>query len=95
VAAHLSILLSLVFLGCLFLASRMMAGRHPPMVYQFALSAMIALIVGALTTQAPLDATVLRVSLTLIGAVSAAFLTSLLEALLVPGQLPKAAPATR
>ncbi|MFA5496058.1 MAG: FUSC family protein [Porticoccaceae bacterium] len=95
VAAHLSILLSLVFLGCLFLASRMMAGRHPPMVYQFALSAMIALIVGALTTQAPLDATVLRVSLTLIGAVSAAFLTSLLEALLVPGQLPKASPATR
>ncbi|PAU76778.1 FUSC family protein [Halomonas salipaludis] len=81
--AHLPILLLLIFLAGLFLASRMMRGRHPPMVYQFAFSVTIALVVGSLTTQAPLDAMVSRVTLTLTGALVAAFLTSLLELLIL------------
>tara|TARA_R110002051_G_scaffold320598_2_gene406230 strand:- start:12043 stop:13077 length:1035 start_codon:yes stop_codon:yes gene_type:complete len=84
--AHLSVLVILIFLGGLFLASRMISGRAPHMVYQFAFSVMIALIVGALATNAPLDSTVSRVFLTLVGAVGAAFLTSLLEALLIDSQ---------
>lgn len=54
------------------------------MVYQFAFSVTLALVATSLTTQAPWDATLLRVSLTIIGALAAAVLTSLLEQLLLP-----------
>ena len=57
-------------LGGPFFASKMMGGRHPPMVYQFAFSVMVAIVGGALTTQQPVDATVLRIALMLVGAVS-------------------------
>lgn len=85
--AHISVLLVLIFLGGLLFGSRMMNGGHPPMVYQFAFSVMIALVVGALTTQAPLDSTVLRILLTLGGTVVAAFLTSLAETLFLSEKL--------
>ncbi len=81
---HLSILITLMFLVALFLGDRMMNGRYPPMVYQFALSVMIALTVGALTNQEPVSATFLRITLTLIGAVGAAYLSALLETLFLP-----------
>ncbi len=81
--AHFSILLILVFLNGLFLASRMMNGRHPPMVYQFAFSVMISLVAGALSTQEPVASGTLRIVLTLVGAISAAFLTAFLERLLI------------
>lgn len=81
---HLSILLTLLFLVAFFLGDRMINGRHPPMVYQFALSVMLALTLGALTNQEPVSATMLRVSLTLVGAVGAAYLSALLEIILLP-----------
>lgn len=81
---HLSILAALLFLVALFLGDRMVNGRQPPMVYQFALSVMIALTLGALTNQEPVSATTLRVSLTLVGAVGAAYLSALLETLFLP-----------
>lgn len=81
---HLSILAALLFLVALFLGDRMINGRQPPMVYQFALSVMIALTLGALTNQEPVAATTLRVSLTLVGAVGAAYLSALLENIFLP-----------
>lgn len=85
VIAHLGLLLVFMFLGALFLANRMIYGRHPPMVYQFALSVMITVVVSSLTTRAPVEMIFTRIILTLIGAMSAAFLTSLLESLLLKG----------
>lgn len=81
---HLFMLLGLTFLIGLLFASKMMTGRHPPMVYQFALSAAISIAGGALTSQEPMYSTITRVILTMGGAVSAALLTSMLEALLIP-----------
>jgi len=82
-AAHFTVLLILVFLGGLFFGSRMINGRHPAMVYQFAFSVMISLVAGALSTQNPASAMTLRIVLTLVGAVGAAFLTAFLENLLI------------
>jgi MFS family permease len=82
-AAHLPVLLGLIFLAGMFLASRMMDGIHPPMVYQFAFSVMVALIAGALSTQAPVDATLSRIGLTLAGALTAAIMTTLIEAVVL------------
>lgn len=81
---HLSVLLALIFLAGLYLGDRMMHGHHPPMVYQFALSVVLALTVGALTNQEPVSYTLLRISLTLVGAIGAAFLSATLERLLLP-----------
>lgn len=81
---HLIILLLLIFLVALLLGDRMMHGRQPPMVNQFALSVMVALTVGGLTNQEPISSTFLRVSLTLVGAVGAAYLSALLENLFLP-----------
>lgn len=83
---HLFILLGFTFLAGLFFATKMMTGRRPPMVYQFALSATIAIVGGALTSQEPTYAALTRVLLTMGGAIGAAFLTSLLEALLIWSQ---------
>lgn len=85
-SAHVSNLLLLIFLGALLLGSRMVSGRHPPMVYQFALSSMVAIIGAALTAKVPLDTTLLRIAQTMGGAVSASLLTGLLEALLIKPQ---------
>lgn len=81
---HLSILVILLFLVALLLGDRMVNGRSPPMVYQFSLSVMLALTLGALTNQEPVSATLLRVTLTLIGTVGAAYLSALLEILFLP-----------
>jgi len=64
----------------------MVTGRHPPMVYQFALSAMIAIVGATLSAKAPLDTVLLRIALTMGGAISAALLTGLLEALIVDAE---------
>lgn len=85
--AHFVILLLLVFLGGLFFASRMMNGRHPSMVYQFAFSVMIALTIGGLSSQSPFESAIVRIVLTLAGAITAAFLTSLLESLFIGRQI--------
>lgn len=52
----------------------MMHGQQPPMVYQFALSVMIALSVGAMTNQESVSATFLRITITLLGTVGVAYL---------------------
>ncbi len=80
-SAHLPILLGLIFLGGLWLGSRMMSGPHPSNVYQYALSVALALIAGALSTQDAGYAVFTRVVLTLGGALAAALLVALLDAL--------------
>ncbi|ANH08539.1 hypothetical protein shn_30840 (plasmid) [Shinella sp. HZN7] len=64
ITAHFVVVVGLVFLVALYFASKMMSGRHPPMVYQFSLSVSLSLIVGALTTQEPSYAALTRVVLT-------------------------------
>lgn len=83
--AHLPIVLLLVMLAGLYFGSRMMHGRQPPMVYQFAFSAAVVLVSSSLTTSEPGYAVLTQVVLTLGGAVAAALLTALLEKLLIPG----------
>lgn len=78
---HLPVLLAMIFLGCLWLASLMLNGRHPSNVYQYAMSVALSLIAGALSTQDPSYATFTRIVLTLTGAFSAAFAVALLDAL--------------
>ncbi|MEO8122526.1 MAG: FUSC family protein, partial [Burkholderiales bacterium] len=85
-SAHVVNLLILVFLTALFLGDRMVVGRQPPMVYQYALSSMVAIVGAALSAKAPLETTLLRVVLTMTGAVAAALLTGLLESLLVEAE---------
>ncbi len=82
-SAHAVNLVLLVALGGLLLGHRMVFGRQAPMVYQYALSAMVAIVGAALTAKAPLDTTVLRIVLTLGGAVSASLLTGLLESVVL------------
>ncbi len=89
--AHLINLLILVFLGALLLGQRMLGDRHPPMVYQYALSAMVAIVGAAQGAKAALETTLLRIMLTLVGAVSAAMLTALLEALRIDSETRPAA----
>ncbi|SEQ12628.1 FUSC family protein [Thalassovita taeanensis] len=82
-SAHFMVLACLIFLAALFFGDRMIHGRHPAMVYQFALSATVALVAGALSTQSPGSAAMMRVGLTFGGAISATMLVALLEALLL------------
>ncbi len=82
-SAHLPNLMALIFLGALLLGHRMVVGRQPPMVYQYALSAMVAIVGAALSAKAPIDTVLLRISLTMGGAIVAAMLTSLLESLIL------------
>ncbi|MFH0267377.1 FUSC family protein [Vibrio rumoiensis] len=88
ITAHLSILLILIALAGLYLGNKMMHGTYPPMTYQFALSTMLVLIFGGLSTQEPLSATTLRVCLTIVGAISATILTTILEIILLPSNNP-------
>ena len=87
-SAHLTNLLAVIFLGALLLGRRMVVGRQPPMVYQYALSAMVAVVGAALSAKAPVDTVLLRIALTMGGAVVAAVLTGLLEAMLVEPESP-------
>lgn len=82
-SAHLPVLLLLLLLAGLVFGQQMLTGRYPPAVYQFAFSSMLALVVGSLSSSAPWDATLLRIGLTIVGALSAAVLTSLLELILL------------
>ena len=94
-SAHVSNLLLLIFLAALFLGHRMVTGRYPPMVYQFALSAMVAIIGAALTAKAPVGTTLLRIGLTMGGAVTASLLTGLLEALFIKPEALQPQPQTQ
>lgn len=78
-SVHLPILLGLIFLGGYWLGLGMLHGKHPSMVYQYALSVMLALVAGALSTQDPGYATFTRIVLTLGGAFSAAAAVALLD----------------
>lgn len=82
--AHFSVLLGLVFLAGLFFGSRMMQGRHPSTVYQFALSTTLSLLAAALLSREPGYAVLTRTSLTLAGAICASLATAILETLLLP-----------
>lgn len=78
---HLVVLLGLIFLGSLWLADRMLTGRHPSMVYQYAISVQMSLIAGALSTQEAGYATFTRIILTLAGAFAASMAVAVLDAL--------------
>ena len=76
---HLSVLLALIFLGCLWLANKMLTGPHPSNVYQYGISVAMSLIAGALSTQEAGYAAFTRVALTLAGAFAAAGAVALLD----------------
>lgn len=78
---HLTVLLALIFLGCLGLASKMLRGPHPSNVYQYAISVAMSLIAGALSTQDANYAAFTRIVLTLAGALAAAGAVALLDAM--------------
>ncbi len=86
--AHLPNLLALIFLASLLLGHRMVVGREPPMVYQYALSAIVAIVGAALSAKAPIDTVLLRIALTMGGAITAAGLTGLLESLFIKPEAP-------
>lgn len=90
---HLPILLVLIFLGGLWLGQKMLFGRHPSMVYQYAFSVTLALVAGALSTQDPGYAIFTRIVLTLTGAFAAAFAVALLDRLTHWRAAPAAGPA--
>ncbi|MGJ8516732.1 FUSC family protein [Carnimonas bestiolae] len=81
--AHPLILMILMAMAALYLGYNMMEGRHAPMVYQFACSVTIALVMSSLFSNAALGSIALRITLTMSGSLVAAFLTSLLEALIL------------
>lgn len=78
---HFIMLLLMMSLVALTFGTLMMTGKRSPTVYQFALSAAISLVAGALTNQEPIYSTLTRMLLTFGGAIAAAFLTALLETL--------------
>jgi len=80
-SSHLPILLGLIFLSGLWLGQGMLYGKHPSMVYQYALTVTLALVAGALSTQEPGYAAFTRFVLTLGGAFTAAFAVALLDSL--------------
>ena len=80
---HFAFLLGLVALAGLFFGQRMMDGYHPSMVYQYALSVAVALIASALSNQSPAYASIMRILLTSTGAISAAILVAVLDALIL------------
>lgn len=81
--AHLAILLGLIGLTGNLFGWQMMEGRHPSMVYQYALSVCVALVAIALSSQSPAYASIMRILLTGAGAICAAALLALLDSLLL------------
>lgn len=80
-SSHLAVLLAAVFLAGLWAGNGMLHGRQSAMVYQYALSVALSLVVGALSSQDPAYASYTRIVLTLAGAFTAAFAVALLDAL--------------
>lgn len=78
---NLPVLLALIFLACLWLASKMLSGPQPSNVYQYAISVAMSLIAGALSTQDAGYAAFTRIVLTLAGAFAAAGAVALLDSL--------------
>ncbi|KGB83788.1 MAG: FUSC family protein [Confluentimicrobium sp.] len=93
-SSHFEVLIGLVFLAGLFLADRMIHGRYEAMVYQFALTTTLALVMSALSTQSPGYAAFTRIVLVFGGAVAAAFLVALLDAIFLGPDQPDE-PATQ
>lgn len=83
ISGHLVVLLSLTFLIVLFLSHKMMTGQLNTMVYQDAASIMISLVGSALGSSDPAFAFLQRAGLTIIGAIIAAVVVSVLDRLLV------------
>ncbi|GAA5143804.1 FUSC family protein [Thalassotalea piscium] len=79
ISPHLPILLALVFLGGLWLGTKMLDSNRPSMVYQYGYSVALALIAGAISAQDPAYATFTRLVLTITGALSAAGLVAILD----------------
>ena len=79
---HLFVLLMVIFVFSLYLSNKIMYGSQPPMVYQFALSVSLTLVVSSLNNQSPVYLTLLRIVMTLIGTVGAVFLYAVLEDLI-------------
>ena len=77
----LPVVLTLIFLGSLWLGQGMLTGPRPAPVYQYALSVGLALIAGALSSQDAIYSTVTRVALTLLGAYATSFAVALLDSL--------------
>lgn len=80
---HFPVLLGLIAMVGLFFGNRMIHGHYPSMVYQYALSAAVALVATALSSQSPAYAAVMRILLTSTGAIAAAILVALLDTLLL------------
>lgn len=80
---HFVMLLGLVALAGRFFGQRMMDGHHPSMVYQYALSVTVALVASTLSNQSPAYASVMRILLTGSGAIAAAVLVAILDALIL------------
>ena len=78
---HFAVLLGLIALVGLFFGSRMIDGYHPSMVYQYALSVTVALVATALSSQSPAYAALMRILLTVSGAIAAAGLVAMLDTL--------------
>ncbi len=81
--AHFAILLGLMALAGLLFGWRMVEGRHPSMVYQYALSVCIALVAIALSSQSPAYASIMRILLTGAGGISAAIIVGFIDSLLL------------
>lgn len=79
ISAHFYVLLWLMFMAAWACGWGMLKGRLSVAVYQFTLSCAAVLVVMSLTTQNPGMAIVMRVGLTAVGAIGAAFLVALLD----------------
>ena len=93
--AHFAILLGLVALAGLMFGWRMMEGRHPSMVYQYGLSVCIALVVIALSSQSPAYASIMRILLTGVGAISAAMFVGAMDSLFLDPRATKVDPESK
>ncbi|GHA21808.1 hypothetical protein GCM10007989_16430 [Devosia pacifica] len=79
---HLAVLFGLVFLITLWLGNKMLTGRLPSMAYQDAAS-VIALVGSALASSEPGFAFMQRACLTVLGALAAALLVTILDEVLI------------
>jgi len=78
---HFAVLLGLIALAGLFFGTRMMEGAQSSMVYQYARSVTVALVATALSSQSPAYPAIMRILLTVTGAIAAAGLVGVLDTL--------------
>lgn len=80
---HFIIMLMCLALGVIVLGNKMVFGKYPPMVYQYAISTMCVLVLSGFSKE-PISYTALRTALTVSGTLGAFYLNSLLESLFLP-----------